>query len=257
MVAWAYIDLSYCQLMTISRLKKTGLLLVLTLVACGGCRTALLPSSPPPPEATTLTLEANTMGAGEFALAGTTNLPNGTQLTAIALRHLTPARANPGDEPLYSVLDYQPVTVANGEWSTQLNLWQVAADGRYQEPWQAQIDTLDLAAQPSDTVQFAVALAPHHLGAALSGKLTQAGQRRLAGGSRVTPDGEPFLWVAQSLAVALPSGQTTPSADLLARTNGGWGDRYLLVPEPPLPYTLTPADQRQTTAPFDPDELLH
>jgi hypothetical protein len=242
--------------MAISRLKKTGLLLVLALVACGGCRTTLLPSPPPPPEATTLTLEASAVGAGEFALSGTTNVPDSTQLTAIALRHLTPAQANPGDEPIYSVLDYQPVTVTNGEWSAQLNLWQVAVDGRYQEPWQAQSDALDLTVQPSKTVQFAIILAPHHLGEALSGTLTQDGQRRLAGVLRVTPGGEPFLWADQSLAVALPSGQTTPSADLLARTNGGWGDRYLLVPEPPLPYTLTPADDRQTTAPLSPDELL-
>ena len=52
------------------------------------------------------------------------------------------------------------------------------------------------------------------------------------------------------------SGKNGSPIDLLARTNGGWGDRYLLVPEPPLPYTLDPADERQTTAPFAPDELL-
>ncbi|MBD2110969.1 MULTISPECIES: hypothetical protein [Cyanophyceae] len=231
-------------------------MLVVILVACAGCQTALLPASPPVPEATTLTLEATAQGNGKFALVGTTNLPNDTQLTAIALRHLLPQRNTPGDRPLYSVLDYQPVTVANGQWSAQLNLWQVVADGRYQEPWQAQADALDLAAQPSETVQFAIVLGPHHLGAALNGKLAQNGQQRLANVLRVTSGGEPFLWADQVLAVALPSGQTTPPADLLARTNEGWGDRYLLVPEPPLPYTLTPADERQTTAPLSPDELL-
>ncbi len=242
--------------MTISRLKKTGLLLVLALVACVGCRTALLPLSPPVAEATTLTLEAKALGAGEFALTGTTSLPDNTQLTAIALRHLDPQRAIPDGEPLYSVLDYRPVTVANGQWSTQLNLWQVAADGRYQEPWQAEAAALKLAVQPSSTVQFAIALAPHHLGAALSSKMAQAGPQRLAQVLRVTPTGEPFLWADQALTVGLPSGQTTPPADLVARTNGGWGERYLLVPEPPLPYTLTPVDERQTSAPLTPDELL-
>lgn len=242
--------------MSISRFKKTGLLLLLTLVACAGCRASLLPLSPPVAEATTLTLEAKALGDGEFALTGTTNLPDNTQLTAIALRHLDPQQATPDGKPLYSVLDYRPVTVANGEWSTQLNLWQVAADGRYQEAWQAQAAALKLAVQPSDTVQFAITLAPHHLGAALSSKMAQAGPQRLAQVLRVTPTGEPFLWADQALTVGLPSGRTTPPANLVARTNGGWGDRYLLVPEPPLPYTLTPVDERQTTAPLTPEELL-
>lgn len=242
--------------MTISRLKKTGLLLVLALVACVGCQATLLPSSPPVAEATTLTLEAKALGSGEFALAGTTSLPDNTQLTAIALRHLVPQRATPDGEPLYSVLDYRPVTVANGQWSAQLKLWQVAADGRYQEAWQTQAAALKLVAQPSDTVQFAIMLAPHHLGAALTSKMAQSGPQRLAKVLRVTATGEPFLWADQALTVGLPSGQTTPPADLVARTNGGWGDRYLLVPEPPLPYTLTPLDERQTTAPLTPNELL-
>lgn len=240
--------------MMLLRLKTTGLLLALAL--CAGCQTALLPLSPPPPEATTLTIEATALDAGEFALRGTTNLPDNTRLTAIALRYLVPQQTISGDEPFYSVLDYQPVTVANGEWSAQLNLWQVAADGRYQEPWQGQLDALELTAQPSDTVQFAIAVAPHHVGAALSSRLTQSGRQRLAGVLRVTADGEPFLWADRAIAVDLPSGQTTPPADLLARTNGGWGDRHLLVPEPPLPYTLTPLNERQTNAPPTPGELL-
>ncbi|MFQ4136084.1 hypothetical protein PGN35_007160 [Nodosilinea sp. PGN35] len=239
--------------MILLRLKITGLL-VLTL--CAGCQAARLPLSPPSPEATTLTIEATALAAGEFALEGTTNLPDNTRLTAIALRHLVPQPATAGEQPFYSVLDYQPVTVVNGAWSAQLNLWRVAADGRYQEAWQAQLDTLELVAQPSATVQFAVTVAPHHVGAALSNRLTQAGRQRLAGVLRVTADGEPFLWVDRAIAVELPSGQTTPAVDLLARTNGGWGDRHLLVPEPPLPYTLTPLNERQTNAPPTPGELL-
>ena len=242
--------------MALSRLTQTALLLVLALVACAGCQAVQLPLSPPAATATILTLEAKPLGDGEFALSGTTNLPDNTQLTAIALRYLNPQQAAPDGKPLYSVLDYRPVTVAKGQWSAQLNLWQVAADGRYQEAWQAEAAALKLAAQPSDTVQFAITLAPHHLGTALSSRLTPNSQQRLAGLLRVTAAGEPFLWADQALAVALPSGQTTPPADLIARTNGGWGDRYLLVPEPPLPYTLTPLDERQTTAPLTPAEML-
>lgn len=242
--------------MTIPQLTRSSLLLVLILLACIGCQSPLTLGSSPRSEATTLTLEATALGNGEFDLVGTTNLPDNTQLTAVALRYLEPETAVIHNaDPLYSVLDYRPVTVADGHWSARLTIWQVAADGRYQEPWQTQAETLNLAAQPRENVQFAIALAPNNVGAALGNVLAQTG-RRVAGVLRVTDAGEPFLWAAQSLPVGLPQGQTTPSVDLLARTNGGWGDRYLLVPEPPLPYTLTPDDERQTTAPITPAELL-
>lgn len=220
--------------------------------------------------ATTLTLEATPLENGEFALTGTTNLPDNTQLTALALRHWVPAatgsssagepstalEATHHHQPLYSVLDYQPVTVTNGQWSTRLKLWQVAADGRYQEPWQAQAESLKLTPIPHDTVQFAITLAPDRLGTALGQVASQAGRPRMAEVLRVTTDGEPFLWADQTRPVGLPRGQTNPPADLLARTNGGWGDRHLLVPEPPLPYTLTPENERQSDAPLTLDELL-
>lgn len=241
--------------MTISSLTKSSLLLVLVLLTCLGCQSALMPGSPPLPKSTTLTLEATALGDGEFDLSGTTSLPDNTQLTAVALRYLEP-KVNTNTDRLYSVLDYRPITVTHGQWSAQLGIWQVAADGRYQEPWQAEAETLNLAVQPSDSVQFAVTLAPNRVGAALGDVLAQAGRRRVAGLLRVTDTGEPFLWAAQSLPVGLPQGQTTPPAELLARTNGGWGDRYLLIPEPPLPYTLTPDDKRQTNAPPTPAELL-
>ncbi|MBE9138536.1 hypothetical protein IQ254_15280 [Nodosilinea sp. LEGE 07088] len=230
-----------------------------------GCQAALLPGAAPISDATTLTIEATVLGNGEFDLAGTTNLPNNTQLTALALRYLDPdagvvtgqpAVTAPGDTPLYSVLDYQTVTVADGQWATRLNTWQVSADGRYQEPWQAQAKSLNLAAQPRGTVHFAITLAPDQLALALGQVRAHEGRRQVTGVLRMTSDGEPFLWADQSLPIGLPQGQTTPPDDLLARTNGGWGQRYLLVPEPPLPYTLTPLDERQTTAPTTPEELL-
>jgi hypothetical protein len=233
------------------------ILLVLVLLTCMGCRAALPPGSPPISEATILTLEATALGNGEFDLAGTTNLPNNTSLTAVALRYLDPTTAVVAEaDSLYSVLAYQPVTVVEGQWSTRLAIWQVGADGRYQEPWQAQTEALNLAAQPQETVQFAITLAPNHLGAALGNVFAPAGRRRVAEVLRMTSSGEPFLWADQSLPVGLPQGQTTPPPDWLARPNGGWGERYLLVPEPPLPYTLTPDDTRQTTAPLTPAERL-
>ncbi|HSM83295.1 MAG TPA: hypothetical protein VLS96_16540 [Nodosilinea sp.] len=240
----------------ITPLQKIACLLVL-LLASAGCQSALLPGSRPEATATDLTIAVTPLGNGEFELTGTTNLADNTPLTAVALRYLAPpTAASPGDDAPYSLLDYEPVTVADGTWSARLTTWQISPEGRYQEAWQAQAETLNLAVQPRDTVQFAVTLAPQHLGSALKDTLAESGRRRLAALLRVTPVGEPFLWADQSLPVALPTGQTTPPADLLARTNGGWGERYRLVPEPPLPYELTPDDQRQTTAPLSPGELL-
>ncbi len=257
----------------ITRLKKPQFWLVVLLVACLSCRASLQPGFPPLSEATTLTLEATPLENGGFVLTGTTNLPDQTPLTAIALRYWVPqdvAVVGSGaplesersgraiaakDEPLYSVLDYQPVQVTNGKWSAQLNLWQVAPDGHYQESWQAQAEALSLAVQPHESVQFAITLAPHSLGSVMGDVLAQEGRRRVSGVLRVTSAGEPFLWVAESLTVGLPQGKTIPPSDL-ARANGGWGKRYLLVPEPPLPYTLTPEDQRQTNAPLSLSELL-
>jgi hypothetical protein len=256
---------------TMPRSTKSLLLSVLMLLAIAGCQNPPR-SGIPLSTATTLTLEATPLENGEFALTGTTNLPDNTQLMALALRHWVPAPTTPASgsssdgappaardasqQPLYSVLDYQPVTVTNGQWSTQLQLWQIDADGRYQEPWQAQAESLRLTPIPHDTVQFAITLAPDRLGAALGHIASQVGRPRVAEVLRVTTDGEPFLWADQTRPVGLPRGQTTPPADLLARTNGGWGDRHLLVPEPPLPYTLTPENVRQSDAPLTLDERL-
>jgi hypothetical protein len=270
------VTLSPLPVILMSKLKPPFFLSMLLLLGvCPGCQSPLRSDLPPLSTATTITLEATPLKNGEFALTGTTNLPDDTQLTALALRYWVPAGADLGtatprdlsaqaaaggvatSQPLlYSVLDYQPVTVTNGQWSTQLNLWQVAADGRYQEPWQAQAESLKLTPIPHDTVQFAITLPPDRLGAALSHRADPASRPRVAEVLRVTADGEPFLWADQTRPVGLPRGQTTPPADRLARTNAGWGDRHLLVPEPPLPYTLTPADQRQTTAPLLAGEKL-
>lgn len=207
-------------------------------------------------ESATLTLTATSLGQGEFELAGTTNLAENTQLTALALRYLDPTQPIGGEaEPTYSILAYQPVTVKDGQWQTQLDLWQASEQGRYREAWQSQNEDLKLIAQPQDSVQFVVIMAPRHLLRAGLTNLTQSSPQAPASLVRTTADGEPFLWVDQTEVVALPTGQTTPNP-ALARRNGGWGERYLLVPEPPLPYTLKPEDKRQTNAPPTPGEFL-
>ncbi|TVP65707.1 MAG: hypothetical protein EA342_13735 [Leptolyngbya sp. LCM1.Bin17] len=228
-----------------------GMLLLVT-----GCHQVVIPGLGQSPETTLLTLTAKPLEQGTFELTGDTNLPDDTRLMAVALRRLNPDHLlGQSETPTYSILAYQPVTVSQGRWESRLSLWQVAADGRYQEAWQIQNQALNLDATPQETVQFAITLAPRHLIAAAASR-EPSNFHPPASLVRVTDSGEPFLWVEQSLTVGLPVGSTTPPDELALRSNGGWGDRYLLVPEPPLPYTLEPEDQRQTNALPTPQEYL-
>jgi len=221
-----------------------------------GCQPVNIPGLGQAPETTILTLAAQPLEPGTFELAGETNLPDNTRLMAVALRRLQPNHLlGQSETPTYAILAYQPVTVSQGQWEARLSLWQIAEDGRYQEAWQIQNQALNLDATPQDTVQFAITLVPRHL-LAVAASQEPSNLRPPASLVRVTDTGEPFLWVEQSLAVALPTGSTTPPDELALRHNGGWGDRYLLVPEPPLPYTLEPEDQRQTNALPTPQEYL-
>jgi len=38
--------------------------------------------------------------------------------------------------------------------------------------------------------------------------------------------------------------------------NGGWGPRYLLIPEPPIIYRLEKPQDRRTNEPLSPQEFL-
>ncbi|NJN86893.1 MAG: hypothetical protein HC881_12075 [Leptolyngbyaceae cyanobacterium SL_7_1] len=95
--------------------------------------------------------------AGVFDLSGKTSLPDRTTLVVLAVRYLNPAEPasialNP--ESTYSILAYQPVEVRQGSWQTQLNLWEVSANGQYQEAWQREQTKLGVTFDPTDDVVF-------------------------------------------------------------------------------------------------------
>lgn len=204
-----------------------------------------------------LTIEAEVGQEGEVTIAGRTNLPNNTQLTGLALRTLTPAQpVAVNAPPTYAILAYQTTTVQNGQWQIDLNLWQVAADGLYQEAWQRQAASLDLKLQPEEMIRFVITLAPREFLSTMNRNFQPVGFQLPANLVRTTHAGETLLWAEASLPVELPQGRTTPPVDLATYQNGGWGERYRLVPEPPLPYTLTPDNLRETSAAPSPDEFL-
>ncbi|MBD2258029.1 hypothetical protein [Pseudanabaena sp. FACHB-2040] len=196
---------------------------------------------------------------GEFAIAGQTNLPNGTQMVVLAVRQLQPSQpvaAASAAQPTYAILAYQPVQVTAGQWQANLNLWQVSPEGAYREPWQLEATKLNLAVEPAPEVQFIVTLAPQGLLASLEDQLKQQGLRLPQPLLRITQQGDRFLQTEQVRLVTLPTGSTTPPGVRPEDVNGGWGERYRLVPEPPLPYTLDPEDERKTDAPAAIEEYL-
>lgn len=233
----------------------------LMLLACGSCQfngPQALPFPGQKQDDIFLSIESAAGPRGEVKISGQTNLPPRTQLTALALRYLVPAEPiATGAEPTFAILDYQTTRVKAGSWDARLNLWQVAEDGRYQEAWQLQSERLDLVVQPDETVHFVITLAPQQFLTTLQHRALRDGERIPAELIRTTSNGEAMLWADVSQTLGLPEGKTTPPDDRLQAQNGGWGERYRLIPEPPLPYTLTPEDSRKTTAPPQSGEFLY
>ncbi|HEY9881889.1 MAG TPA: hypothetical protein V6D29_25785 [Leptolyngbyaceae cyanobacterium] len=226
-----------------------------------GCAQSSLPQSLPQsrsqsqPEAD-LKLQVEPAGPGIFAIAGQTNLPDNTQMRVMAIRQLQPTQPVAAAQPTYTILAYESVRVEQGQWQTKLNLWETAPDGSYRESWQLEAARLNLAVTPQSEVQFVATLAPQGVLASLEEQLRSGGLRLPQSLLRTTLEGEQFLQVEQSVAVNLPQGKTTPPIQRPEDLNDGWGERYLLVEEPPLPYTLKPEDERKTDAPANIEEYL-
>jgi hypothetical protein len=204
---------------------------------------------------------------GTYGLSGRADLPDSSAIRIAAIRYLKPT--NPASQklnpkPTYAILDYQSAIVKSGKWQGQLNLWQVAPDGRYQEAWQLHQDSLKLPTSPDSDVIFLATLAPIN-GAdplqAVEQALKQQGREfdtRLISG---TSDGQRidavrYLRVAQSLPIGLPTGQTTPPAPRPEDIHGGWGNRFIIPPEPPNPDLLEFPKERRTNAHPAPQEFL-
>lgn len=199
---------------------------------------------------------ADTDTPGIYSVRGKTNLPENTEISIAAVRYLQLEGTDRPDanlNPTYSILAYVPAEVKQGEWQANLNLWRVAADGTYQEIWQIEQDKLGLSLQPEADVIFLATLTPIDELSELEQKLAKQGIR-LAGGSVFsTSEGSRYAQVQQTLAVALPTGQTTPNPE---DANFGWGPRYIIPQEPQNPTRLEFPNQRLTDAPPKPEELL-
>lgn len=196
---------------------------------------------------------------GVYTIAGNTTLPDNTRLNVAAIRYLYPgdaASATFNPDPTYSILAYQFAQVQKGEWQTKLNLWQVASNGQFKEAWQLSQPKLGLSFKPDEAVVFMASLAPITKLSELEQQLSRKGLKFPGGTIRTTSEGERYAQVNQLMAIALPSGNTSPSPPRPEEINYGWGYRYLIPLEPQNPYNLEFPDKRQTDAPPKPNEFL-
>lgn len=205
---------------------------------------------------------------GTYTIAGSANLPDQTEMTIAAVRYLylgvpvgvaaqygASEQLNPN--PTYSVLAYQTVQVNQGKWQTDLNLWQVAPNGSFQESWQLEQPRLKLALQPDANVIFLATLAPIEQLAQLEQQLNRQGLKLESGIVRTTAEGQRYAQVNQLMSIALPTGTTAPpSLPTLEADNFGWGKRYIIPFEPQNPTRPQLPAQRQTNAPSAPNEFL-
>jgi hypothetical protein len=197
--------------------------------------------------------------SGVYTVAGSTNLPDESRITVAAIRYLQPDKpSSPSLIPTktYSILAYQDVKVNKGKWQTTLNLWQVAPNGQFQESWQLEQSQLGLSLKPETDVTFLATVAPTDSLSELEHQLEKQGVKLVSRLVRNTTDGERYIQASQVLPIALPTGQTTPPQPQPEDINGGWGNRFLLIPEPPNINNYQKPDNRRTNAPLSPAELL-
>jgi hypothetical protein len=197
--------------------------------------------------------------SGSYRVTGKTNLPDKSSITVAAIRFLKPDNLrlkNLAPNQTYSILAYQDVKVDKGAWQTTLNLWKIAPSGQFQEAWQLEQSQLGLSMASERDVTFLATVAPTGSLSELESQLEKQGVKLVSNLVRNTVDGERYIQASQVLGIDLPKGQTTPPQLKPEDINGGWGNRFLLIPEPPNINNYEKPDKRRTTAPLSPSEFL-
>ncbi|MEH2395031.1 MAG: hypothetical protein V7K21_26400 [Nostoc sp.] len=206
---------------------------------------------------------------GVYNVVGSTNLPESSKITVVAVRYLRPvlgqaeALLNSDTNTNRSILARQIVEVKQGQWEAALNLWQVSPDGSFQEVWQANPAQIRLF--PEGGVTFVAIFDPasqwEQPDNQNSQKLKSENQQLEKIESkliRFTNEGEKYLQVSQTLTIPLPMGKTMPPRLQPEDLNGGWGNRYQIPPQSIASKTtlLPSVKNRQTNAYVTPSEFL-
>lgn len=240
--------------------------IALVLVLIGGC--AKVPSTVRqlPALLPNLSSDANfqirvtpSSQKGVYTVTGSTNLPNESRIGVAAIRYLRQDKVLSSSQSpslTYSILAYQDVEINDGKWQVNLNLWKVAPDGQYKEAWQIEQAKLGLTFTPETEVTFLATVAPTDSLSELEKQLEKQGIKLVSSVVRNTSEGERYVQASQVLPVALPTGSTTPPPQRPEDLNGGWGPRYLLLPEPPNINNYEKPKNRRTNAPLSPTEFM-
>ena len=197
---------------------------------------------------------------GVYTVVGNTNLPNSSRIAVAAIRYLRPSKPPSlglSPKPTYSILAYQDVEVNKGKWQAALNLWKVAPNGRFQEAWQIEQSKLGLTFEPEPDVLFLATVNPTDSLSELEKQLEKQGIELVSNVVRNTVDGDRYVQASQVLPLPLPTASTAPPGQRPEDINGGWGPRYLLLPEPPNITKRERPDKRRTDAPLSPEEFMH
>ncbi|MFB8787352.1 MAG: hypothetical protein U7123_00485 [Potamolinea sp.] len=235
-----------------ARSKLAVMLLILAL--CISC-------SPAKPPNTALTISVQpASNPGLYTVSGTTNLPNKSQITVAAIRYLRPKSQeffSSDPQETYAILARQIVNVSQGKWQANLNLWQIATDGRLQEAWQVNQSQTGLLLNPANEVSFVVTFDP--AGQFLNPEQQQVQFQDLKGSLvRFTNEGFPYVQAIQNLKIALPVGRRPPPIVKDEDLNGGWGKRYEIKPERPVANNMRPQPIKtnQSNAPLSASEFV-
>lgn len=245
---------------------RGGVTLALLLVLTTGCSEVSLKAGQLPTLFPDLSTDANFQlsvtqreRSGVYTVAGTTNLPDKSRIGVAAIRYLQVGKSqsqNLKPHQTYSILAYQDVEVNKGKWQAALNLWKVAPNGQFKEAWQLEQSKLGLSLKPESGVLFLATVAPTDSLSELESQLQKQGIKLVSNIVRNTVEGEQYVQASQVLTVALPTGQTTAPPQRPDDLNGGWGPRYLLIPEPPNTNKFEQPNKRRTDAPLVPGEYI-
>ncbi|NET60331.1 MAG: hypothetical protein F6K47_30570 [Symploca sp. SIO2E6] len=240
--------------------------IVLVLILCAACSEAPLPIQQLPSFLPGIKEQADfamsvkpSVNEGEYEIEGTTNLPDDSPIAVAAIRYLRPEQQSfvkVSPEATYSILDYQEAEVKDGKWQITLNLWKVALDGEFKEEWQLGESELGLELEPEPEVTFLATLDPTTQFSEIERQLDRQGIKLARSVIRTTPDGDSYVQASEVMTIDLPTGKTTPPVQTPDDLNGGWGPRYLLIPEPPIIYKLEKPKEHRTNEPFAPEEFL-
>jgi hypothetical protein len=205
---------------------------------------------------------------GVYNVGGTTTLPESSRITVSAVRYLYPIDESIGSslkseaDINRSILARQIVEVKQGQWQAEnLNIWEVAPNGNYQEAWQANPSQKNLT--PDTEIAFIVTYDHQNQNLALQKQEKEVRieprYEKLEGKLvRFTNEGEKYAQAIKTEAISLPVGKTTPPRPQPEDINGGWGNRYQIKSQSVVGSTQVspPSRSRQTNAPLSPSEFL-